>query len=49
MRKKLSLETRRKISAKMLGRKRDEKTKTKISRTLRAKWDLIRQLEAANA
>jgi hypothetical protein len=33
----------------MLGRKRDEATKRKISATLRRKWKLIREIERATA
>jgi hypothetical protein len=42
-----SEETKRKISESMKGHKCSEKTKAKIRTTMRRKWNLIKQIEAA--
>ena len=42
-------ETKAKIAKAMTGRKCPEAVKAKIRATLRRKWDLVKQIEAANA
>jgi len=47
--RKHTAETRKKIAKAMTGRPCKEETKRKISSTMQRRWNLIKQIETANA